>query len=405
MLSSESDSESPPDPQPDPGTRRPPLRLGYIDQMRAMAALYVALFHALLVLWPFGGPNPPLYLRWADYGHYGVTVFIVLSGFSLALKPAMNGAKKIASYWRFMAKRALRMIPPYWVALYGAIVLLALAPGNVTRGNSGGIGGEWTGKGAVPAKSVAVFTLLLHDLIKVPSPNSPLWSIAVEWHLYFFFPFLVYLGCRYGMKWMVAGCVVVGVALHFALYNTNQIATTPHFLALFALGIATSYAVAKAHQDAGRPPRLATWTINGWWLVALSFALFIAITSFASGGRDTNGHLELLADLICGALFAGALYLLGSRNRAGAGEGGADETPAGRVLSRVGLISYSLYLVHSPTEKIVWHFVVKPLGLPAVASWLVLVVTGVAASIAAAYLLYFLIERRSMEWSRRFSSV
>jgi peptidoglycan/LPS O-acetylase OafA/YrhL len=397
----------PAEPHPDPSAAprpRPALRLGYIDQMRAMAALYVAVFHALLVIWPFGGPNPPLYLRWADYGHFGVTVFIVLSGFSLALKPAMTGAKKIASYWRFMAKRALRMIPPYWVALYGAIVLLALAPGNVTRGNSGGVGGEWTGKGPVPAKSVAVFTLLLHDIIKVPSPNSPLWSIAVEWHLYFFFPFLVYLGCRYGMRWMVAGCVVVGVALHFALYNTDAIGTTPHFLALFAMGIATSYAVAKAHADSDPPPGVAKWPVNGWWLVGLSFVAFILITSFTSTGRDTNGHLELLADLICGALFAAALYLLGARNRVDGGEGGADETPVGRTLSRVGLISYSLYLVHSPTEKIVWHFAIKPLGLPDAAAWAALVVVGVGVSVAAAYVLYFLIERRSMEWSRRFSA-
>jgi len=378
--------------------------LGYIDQMRAMAALYVALFHALLVIWPFGGPNPPLYLRWADYGHYGVTVFIVLSGFSLALKPAMSGAKKIASYWRFMAKRALRMIPPYWVALYGAIILLALAPGNVSHGSSGGVGGEWTGKGAVPAKSVAVFTLLLHDIIKVPSPNSPLWSIAVEWHLYFFFPFLVYLGCRFGMKWMLAGSAVVGVSLHFVLYNTSAIATTPHFLALFAMGIATSYAVAKAHHGPGRPSWLDDWPINGWLLVGLSFVLFFFITSFTSSGRDVSGNLEIVADLICGALFAGALYILGSRPSAEAGEGGPDETPVGRTLSRIGLISYSLYLVHSPTEKIVWHFAIKPLGLPDGVAWLALAVVGVGVSVAAAYVLYFLIERRSMEWSRRLSA-
>jgi peptidoglycan/LPS O-acetylase OafA/YrhL len=206
------------------------------------------------------------------------------------------------------------------------------------------------------------------------------------------------------MKWMVAGCAVVGIALHFALYNTNAIGTTPHFLALFAMGIATSYAVAKAHRDGGPAPGADRWPVNGWWLVGLSFAVFLAITSFTGTGRDTNGHLELLADLICGALFAGALYLLGARNRVDAGEGGTDETPVGRTLSRIGLISYSLYLVHSPTEKIVWHFAVKPLGLPDAAAWVVLVIAGVGVSIGAAYVLFFLIERRSMEWSRRFSA-
>ena len=59
-------------------------RLVFIDQLRALAALYVAVFHAALVVWPVGGARPPLWLRWADYGHFSVTVFIVLSGFSLA---------------------------------------------------------------------------------------------------------------------------------------------------------------------------------------------------------------------------------------------------------------------------------------------------------------------------------
>jgi len=68
---------------------------------------------------------------------------------------------------------------------------------------------------------------------------------------------------------------------------------------------------------------------------------------------------------------------------------------------KIGLFSYSLYLVHSPSEKIVWHFVVGPLGLNPTVAFFLLVATGIVASLIAAFALYLIIERRSMAWSRR----
>ena len=364
-------------------------RLVYVDQLRALAALYVAVFHALLVIWPAGGPDAPWYLQWANHGHFGVTAFIVLSGFSLALKPAVRAKRTAGNYWRFMWKRSLRMLPPYWVALTGSIILLYLAPANVARGSSGGVGGEWTGKGPVPFRSVVAFFLLVHDMFKVPSPNSPLWSIAVEWHLYFVFPVLLFIGCRFGMKWMVGGSAVAGLGLHYALWNTSAAATTPHFLTLFAIGIATAYALGSFVRGVD-PPQ---WNpaVNGWILIAASFVSFMLLK-----------RLELAADLVAGTIFAVGVYVLGQREESIAEL--ADRSPravGGRALMKIGLFSYSLYLVHSPSEKIVWHFVVGPLGLNPTVAFFLLVATGIVASLIAAFALYLIIERRSMAWSRR----
>src|SRR4051812_20877807 len=174
-VSSSPDRSSPDRSSP---IQRPRLRA--VDQLRAGAALYVAIYHALLVYWPNGGPRPPWYLKWADFGHVGVAVFIVVSGYSLALGPAARGKTSAGRYWSFMLKRARRLLPPYWVALAGSVLLLVLAPHSVQSG-SAAVGAAW-GKGPVPGRSIAAFTLLIHDLWRVPSPNSAMWSIAVEWH-------------------------------------------------------------------------------------------------------------------------------------------------------------------------------------------------------------------------------
>jgi peptidoglycan/LPS O-acetylase OafA/YrhL len=359
-------------------------RLAFVDQIRAIAALYVATYHALLVLWPNGGPRPPWYLRWADFGHVAVAVFIVVSGFSLALGPARRARGSAGPYGRFMAKRALRLLPPYWVALAGSIVLLLLAPGQ-GGAHAAATAGEWS-KGPVPARSIPVFGLLLQDVFRVPSPNSPLWSIAVEWHLYFLFPLLVFLGCRFGMGRLVAGAVALGLALHVAVVNTSVAGTTPHFLALFCFGIASAYAVTD-RTEAGRAGHGDRR--GGWSLVAAGFVWFALLHQW-----------EAVGDVVAGAFVACGLFVLGTA--------GEPTTTASRDrlrwLSGVGLVSYSLYLVHSPTEKIVWQLLVRHLELAPAASFVVLAVLGIAASLVAARILYALVELPSQRAAQRIGS-
>ena len=74
-------------------------RLAGLDGVRGLAALYVVCNHVFLRAFP-GYPvdHAPFWAAWFIYGRFAVVVFIVLSGFSLALSPARHG-------WR--ARRAL----------------------------------------------------------------------------------------------------------------------------------------------------------------------------------------------------------------------------------------------------------------------------------------------------------
>src|SRR3954470_8658102 len=67
-------------------------RVSWLDGVRGGAATFVVLHHMWLAAWP-GYPRNigPWWLGWLLYGHLAVAVFIVVSGFSLALAPMRNG--------------------------------------------------------------------------------------------------------------------------------------------------------------------------------------------------------------------------------------------------------------------------------------------------------------------------
>ena len=122
-------------------------------------------------------------------------MFIVLSGFSLALSPARHGWR-LDGVSRFARRRARRILPAYWAALAFslAVAWLVVPP---------------PGQGAPDAKSVVVNGLLVQNLVGAPSPNRSFWSIAVEAQLYVVFPLLLLMVRRWGAIVMVATVTLV----------------------------------------------------------------------------------------------------------------------------------------------------------------------------------------------------
>jgi len=86
-----------------------------LDGLRALAALVVVLFHLQTVSGVSFGPFDPL----VHGGDTGVFVFFALSGY-LLYKPFVGHRVDLAAY---AAKRAGRILPGYFVALVGLVVL------------------------------------------------------------------------------------------------------------------------------------------------------------------------------------------------------------------------------------------------------------------------------------------
>jgi peptidoglycan/LPS O-acetylase OafA/YrhL len=92
-------------------------RVSGLDGIRGLAALYVVVNHVFLRAFPgYPRDTAPFWAGWFVYGRFAVVVFIVLSGFSLAVAPARSGWQ-VGGVGRFARRRARRILPPYYAAL------------------------------------------------------------------------------------------------------------------------------------------------------------------------------------------------------------------------------------------------------------------------------------------------
>ncbi len=328
-------------------------RLPGLDGVRGLAALFVVVDHVFLRAFP-GYPvdRAPFWAGWFIYGRFAVVVFIVLSGFSLALSPARHGWR-LDAVSRFASRRARRILPPYWAALVFslAVAWLVVPP---------------PGQAAPDAKSVVVNGLLMQNLVGAPSPDRSFWSIAVEAQLYVLFPLLLLMVRRWGAGVMVATVTLVVATVgilgpHVSGLDVFVVQSPPDLAALFAVGILAAGIVGASEARRSWP----------WAGLALAAAAPVLATIWWQGSVWTLDHLfwvDLTLGPAVGCLLAGL----------------ATGHPArllrlldARPMRNLGSSSYSLYLTHGPIVVVVYERVVAGRvrqGVPAFVVSLALVV-------------------------------
>jgi peptidoglycan/LPS O-acetylase OafA/YrhL len=321
--------------------------------VRGLAALFVVVHHVFLRAFP-GYPvdHAPLWAGWFIYGRFAVVVFIVLSGFSLALSPARHGWR-LGGASRFARRRALRILPAYYAALAFslAVAWLVVPP---------------PGQGVPDAKSVVVNGLLVQNLVGARTPDQSFWSIAVEAQLYVAFPLLLLMVRRWGAIVMVATVTLVvatvGVlAPHVSRLDVFVIQSPPDLAALFAVGVLTAGIV-------GASAARRSWP---WAGLALAAAAPVLVVIGWRGSVWTLDHL-FWVDLALGPAVACLLAALATGRPA----------PLLRLLEarpirHLGASSYSLYLTHGPIVVVVYERIVAGRvrqGVPAFVVSLALVV-------------------------------
>jgi len=354
----------------------PAARLDFLDGIRALAALFVVLHHVYLSVYDgFPTNTGPAVLTPLLYGHFGVAVFIVVSGFSLGLAPAKRGWDLgRGGYWTFMRRRAWRIIPPYWAALAVSVALVAVL-GIRTHD-------------AVSWKGVATHFLLVQDLVEGASPNGAFWSIAVEWQLYWVFPLLLLVRRLWGPVVLTALAVSAAVAIGMAsdhgggVVVQKLLAVSPQLGALFVLGLVAAAATSRRAILGAR--RL-------WGGLALAAGLSAVLACAWLGTERAIADLywlDLLVGLATACCLAYATEAATSRTR---------RALEHKPLLSVGRFSYSLYLIHAPVLLVAWVFVVQPLDVSSGAKLAVMMGVVVPLIIAASYGFHVAVERPFIE--------
>lgn len=298
----------------------------HVEGLRGVAAAYVFLYH----VWQTGIAHAhatlsallPYTLAWAQYGHYAVAVFIVISGYCLGLPVALRPERPFRVR-EFARRRARRLGPAYLAALFLSLVPFCAAAL---------LGGHAINLPRI-ALGLVLHLALVHNLIASAAEylNGPLWSIALECQIYAVFALLlVPVWRRFGAGAQLALALALGLAPH-VLFAGRFDYVVPWLLGLFAMGVAAAHAVARG------------WAARLPWGPLTAAAAALALALALPRGDAAADDVLWLPDLAVGA--AVALLFVWS--------GGALAPWPARVLAlrplvALGAFSYSLYLVHGP---------------------------------------------------------
>jgi peptidoglycan/LPS O-acetylase OafA/YrhL len=358
-----------------------------LTAVRAVGAIMVVLTHSAFNTGRINDGWTGALLARFDFG---VTIFFILSGFLLSRPWFLAKALDVPSpsTRHYLWKRALRILPLYWLVV---VVALLVDPQNRDA--------DWRDW----VSNLTLTQLYRHDLL--PSSLTQMWSLCTEVLFYLVLPPLCLVVCGRGaglrLRRVLAALAVLSVAglawqVHVAQIPGAQghyAQWLPGFLPWFAVGMGFA-ALSASLATEPRPhvvDRLGA-DLVGCWILATA-VLAIACTPLAGprlllvpGAWEAGSKVVLYT-------VAGAFYLLplvfGPER-----EGWVREQLSGPVPQWLGEISYGIFAIH----MVVLNLVFRMLDLEVFTGRFLMVATlTLAITIALATLSYHLFEKQLLK--------
>ena len=314
----------------------------WIDFLRGLAAVGIVLYHVRVDLW----------VGWVEISTHpesfsifdrvaallsiplpflrsAVMLFFLVSGFCVHYPYAASG--RLFELKPYSIRRFLRIYPPYLAVVALGILI------------------EWFrshyfGEQITSASKILATVLMIQNYGSEPGQmdvNPSLWSLPVELELYLVYPFFYWLLMRNGIKrsMVVVGLVSLGALGLFLSTNLHTLYNNLNYIGNFAIYwiIWCAGALLAEWVKRDRLPRWRPWL---WIVMALTFSiamvsyflkLFIGIQELVWAGF-------YFLVILWGLTQKDPLKFLSSRMR--------------KLFLSIGLISYSLYLIHFPFFKL-----------------------------------------------------
>jgi peptidoglycan/LPS O-acetylase OafA/YrhL len=339
-------------------------RFWTLDVVRGLAILGVVIFHVV----PHDGTIKSE-MSWLRYlGPLGVSLFFVLSGFSIHLSQLRKG-KAIQSWPQFFRRRFGRLYLPY----LGAIILALTI--NVTwslcRGRNP------TALLPSPTDLIA-HLLLLHTL----HPQTffgiipALWFVGVVAHLYLLYPLFLRLTHRCGENYTLLIVLLITVVVRLLCQSLTPLSASPELTSVF---------------QNNAPQRWFEWCFGAWiatrvtkkdspslLLSGLSLMFFIIWLS--------GSIFPCISEPLLGACLGTLIWNLVNYE---------DRMPFHQLwlpLFHIGQISYSIYLVHQVFVPYV-RSAIEPSPFAAIPTLLLTSIGVLLVTLPLSLLFYYIFEK------------
>lgn len=360
------------------------IHLGYLDSLRALAAIHVVIVHALDQV-DRNGLHSPAFVHWfhdhCTYGHHAVGLFIVLSGFCLMLPVAKGDGTLRGGAWNFYKKRARRILPTYYFSLAVCLLLIGTILNQKT-------GSPWDLTFPVTARGLLAHLFMLQDASAATKDqiNYALWTVSVEWRIYFAFPLLVLGWRKLGAIKTTLAAVLAGYLL-LVLLRPTPIYTmtdgvTPEYLGLFAMGM---LGAGITFSRSGKLRDLRERVPWGWAALAATFLLlFLSQVKPLHGKAIPISTLDFFVGLWATALLIASGYKSETR---------LHRALSWKPLAFIGTFAYSIYVMHAPLLQLIWIYVVRPLHLTPGVGFFSIFIVFIPLVVAGAYVFFLGCER------------
>lgn len=361
-----------------------------LDGLRGVAILMVLFAHGLFV-----NPAGPLSTQWLGAffktGATGVQVFFVLSGFLISqpffkARSSDSGSSYIKGYF---TRRVLKILPPFY------FTILLLSAYYYWRYHDM----EYVMTGLKWAVGIPHLFFVPHGF------NGVFWSLWVEVGFYTLLP-LLFWALRGRTVWQTGAIIatillvvpfvgrwlVIGQGLGQATLLGQReylCARLPNALTNFSWGVLFACLFTASRRNIGSMRSYAKIGYAGIGLMA--FTLTLTARTHVLGSSNEWGMGELLFHLVGFSTFL-MLFFLFDANSTGTR---FFSTP---VLRYLGLISYELFLLHQPALNEFRTWMGSAHG--EIGRYLLIVLLPMAASLAAASLLYHWYSTPIIKWGR-----
>jgi peptidoglycan/LPS O-acetylase OafA/YrhL len=381
-------------------------RFLYLDSIRAIAALYVVMHHAMLQYYFIKPHNlstaEQVVFKVFSDGHLAVDMFIVLSGFSLMLAVIRNNYKLKGGIATFIKRRIIRIVPAYYATIAFSLLLATTLIGIKTSSS-------WDMSINATFEGFLTHLLFFHDFFLSTSPkiSYSLWSIAVEFRLYLIFPFIVWLWRKKGaFSALLFACITtitISILLlvckvYYPDINLFRSGVSP-FIILFVLGMLAADIAFSGNDLAVRFRnffgRLNTLTIILLFIAAgIIYKVIPVERDYGNPSTNTYNLIVIQSkDILFGAISAAFLILCSMSNSLTIRKNSVLKILYWEPLVLIGTFSYSLYLIHPFLLQLLTQYMLAGMHLSVLGKTCFLIIIGTPLVVFISYLFFLVFEK------------